>query len=58
MFEFMDSMNQKFLVGKEVRADKTKWWSPPNARCWAFFLNKEVGRVKYAKYFIEVWQGN
>jgi len=28
MLEFVDSMNQEFLVGKEVRADKTKWSSP------------------------------
>jgi hypothetical protein len=33
MFEFMDSMNQELLVGKEMRADKTKWWSPHDARC-------------------------
>jgi hypothetical protein len=33
MLKFMDSKNQELLIGKEVRADKTKWWSPPNARC-------------------------
>jgi hypothetical protein len=33
MLKFMDSMNHKFVVGKEVRANKTKWWSPHNARC-------------------------
>jgi hypothetical protein len=33
MLEFVDSMNQELLVGKEVRADKTKWLSPHNARC-------------------------
>jgi hypothetical protein len=32
MFEFMDSMNPKLQVGKEMRAHKTKWWSPHNAR--------------------------
>jgi hypothetical protein len=25
MVEYMDSMNQELQVGKEVRADKTKW---------------------------------
>jgi hypothetical protein len=33
MLEFVDSMNQELQVGREVRADKTKWWSPHNARC-------------------------
>jgi hypothetical protein len=33
MLEFMDSMNQELQVGKEMRADKTKWWSPHDARC-------------------------
>jgi hypothetical protein len=33
MLEFMDSMNQEFLVGKEVRADRIKCWSSHNARC-------------------------
>jgi hypothetical protein len=33
MLEFMDSMNQELQVGKEVRADKSKWLSPHNARC-------------------------
>jgi hypothetical protein len=33
MLEFVDSMNQELQVGKEVRADKTKWLSPHNARC-------------------------
>jgi hypothetical protein len=33
MFEFMDSINQELQVGKEVRADKTKWLSPHNTRC-------------------------
>jgi hypothetical protein len=33
MLEFVDSMNQELLVGKELRADKTKWLSPYNARC-------------------------
>jgi hypothetical protein len=33
MLEFMDSMNKELLVGNEMRADKTKWWSPHNARC-------------------------
>jgi hypothetical protein len=28
MLEFVDSMNQELLVGKEVRADETKWLSP------------------------------
>jgi hypothetical protein len=28
MLEFVDSMNQELLIGKEVRADKTKWLSP------------------------------
>jgi hypothetical protein len=32
MFEFMDSMNPKLQVGKEMRAHKTKWWSLHNAR--------------------------
>jgi hypothetical protein len=32
MLEFVDSMNRELQVGKEVRADKTKW-SPHNARC-------------------------
>jgi hypothetical protein len=27
MLEFMESMNQELQVGKEVRADNTKWWS-------------------------------
>jgi hypothetical protein len=33
MLEFVDSMNRELLVGKEVRADKTKWLNPHNARC-------------------------
>ncbi len=33
MLEFMDSMNQELLVGKEMRAYKTKWWSPHIAMC-------------------------
>jgi hypothetical protein len=33
MLEFVDSMNQELLVGKEVRADKTKSLSSHNARC-------------------------
>jgi hypothetical protein len=33
MLEFVDSMNRKLQVGKEVRADKTKWLSPHNTRC-------------------------
>jgi hypothetical protein len=33
MLKFVDSMNQELLIGKEVRADKTKWLSPHNARC-------------------------
>jgi hypothetical protein len=33
MLEFVDSMNQELLVGKEVRADKSKWLSLHNARC-------------------------
>ena len=33
ILEFVDSMNQEFLVGKEMRADKSKWLSPHNARC-------------------------
>jgi hypothetical protein len=32
MLEFVDSMNQELQVGKELRADKTKWLSPHNAR--------------------------
>jgi hypothetical protein len=32
-FEFMDSMNQEIQVGKEVRADQTKWLSPHIAKC-------------------------
>jgi hypothetical protein len=28
MLEFMDSMNQELQVGKEMKADKTKWSSP------------------------------
>ena len=28
MLEFKDSMNQELQVGKEMRADKTKWSSP------------------------------
>jgi hypothetical protein len=33
MLKFMDSMNQELQVGKEVRADKSKWLSPHNPRC-------------------------
>jgi hypothetical protein len=33
MLKFVDSMNRELQVGKEVRADKTKWLSPHNARC-------------------------
>ena len=33
MLKFMDSMNQELQVGKEMRADETKWWSPHNVRC-------------------------
>jgi hypothetical protein len=33
MLEFMDSMNQELQIGKEVRADKSKWLSPHNPRC-------------------------
>jgi len=33
MLEFMDSMNQELLVGKEMRAYNTKWWSLHNAMC-------------------------
>jgi hypothetical protein len=33
MLKFVDSMNRELQVGKEVRADKTKWLSSHNARC-------------------------
>jgi hypothetical protein len=33
MLKFVDSINQELQVGKEVRADKSKWLSPHNARC-------------------------
>jgi hypothetical protein len=33
ILKFMDFINQEPLVGKEVRADRTQWWSPHNARC-------------------------
>jgi hypothetical protein len=58
MLEFMDSINQELLVGKEMRADKTKWWSPHNTMCLAFLLKKEVGQCKHAKFVTETWQGN
>jgi hypothetical protein len=33
MLEFVDSMNRELQVGKEVKANKTKWLSPHNTRC-------------------------
>jgi hypothetical protein len=63
MLDFMDFMNQKLQVGQELdigktmRADKTKWWNPHNARCRAFFLEKKIGQGKHSKYFIGAWQG-
>jgi hypothetical protein len=33
ILEFMNFMNQKLQVGKEVRAFKSKWLSPRNASC-------------------------
>jgi hypothetical protein len=33
MLEFVDSMNRELQVGKEVKANKTKWLSRHNTRC-------------------------